>query len=66
MKPTFITKWMKDFESFQDALNDNKSSFMNDLIRSLSLVLDEFYEKFSSVTGNLLSLISLPSFFMCI
>ncbi|VDD91083.1 unnamed protein product [Enterobius vermicularis] len=55
VKPTFITKWMKDFESFQDALNDNKSSFMNDLIRSLSLVLDEFYEKFSSVTVSSLT-----------
>lgn len=34
---------MRDFERFDQALEENRSSYMNDLSRSLSLVLDEFY-----------------------
>uniref|UniRef100_A0AC35TYC8 GPN-loop GTPase n=1 Tax=Rhabditophanes sp. KR3021 TaxID=114890 RepID=A0AC35TYC8_9BILA len=49
VKPTFALKWMKDFESFQDSLEDTQSTYMTDLTRSLSLVLDSFYENINAV-----------------
>uniref|UniRef100_A0A183DY49 GPN-loop GTPase n=1 Tax=Gongylonema pulchrum TaxID=637853 RepID=A0A183DY49_9BILA len=57
VKPSFATKWMDDFESFQEALDQNSSSFVTDLTRSLSLVLDQFYKDLitvsvSSLTGE--------------
>lgn len=59
----FAVEWMKDYEAFQEALdesmesNTNNSStmsstgFYGSLTRSLSLVLDEFYSNFTHCCG---------------
>ncbi|EFO25122.1 GOP-2 protein [Loa loa] len=55
IKPTFAMKWMNDFESFQEALDKNSISYMNDLTRSLSLVLDQFYQNLATVSVSSLT-----------
>jgi GTPase SAR1 family protein len=62
----FCMEWMKDYEAFQEALDNARTTeggdgggFYDSLTRSLSLVLDEFYHSFeanavgvSAVTGD--------------
>jgi len=61
----FAVEWMQDFEAFQNALTSNNNTrddegeptYMNSLMNSMSLVLDEFYKHLkavgvSSVTGD--------------
>lgn len=61
----FCMEWMKDYEAFQEALDNARNEdgtntgFYDSLTRSLSLVLDEFYQQFSknacgvsAVTGD--------------
>ncbi|CAM9016882.1 unnamed protein product [Wickerhamomyces anomalus] len=63
-KADFAKEWMTDFEAFQNALkadedsNDGQSSgYMNSLVNSMSLMLEEFYSQLdvvgvSSYTGE--------------
>ncbi|KAF5319358.1 hypothetical protein D9619_008677 [Psilocybe cf. subviscida] len=58
----FALEWMHDFELFQAALNqehdmEGEPTYMNSLMNSMSLVLDEFYKNLkavgvSSATGD--------------
>ena len=49
----FCLDWMRDYESFQQALDDMAESggFYGSLTRSMSLVLDEFYSNFANACG---------------
>ena len=46
----FALEWMTDFESFQEAVDaDDSEEYMGPFNRSLSLVMDEFYNNIRSV-----------------
>lgn len=59
---SFAKEWMTDFEAF-DAAIDSETSYMANLTRSLSLVLDKFYENISTVGVSAASGLGMKEFF---
>ncbi|WWC85970.1 uncharacterized protein L201_000840 [Kwoniella dendrophila CBS 6074] len=65
----FAIDWMKDFELYQAALNDSgrnehgESSYMNSLMSSMCLVLEEFYNNLRAVGVSAMTGEGMKSFF---
>ena len=67
LRHDFATAWMTDFEAFQKALDDvQDDNYMGSLSRSLSLVLEEFYNNLTSVGVSAATGEGMPEFFAAV
>ncbi|KAI8969533.1 XPA-binding protein 1 [Trametes punicea] len=70
----FAVEWMQDFEAFQAALATHKGTtddegeptYMNSLMNSMSLVLDEFYKHLTAVGVSSLTGAGIEEFFAAV
>jgi len=68
--PEPMLEWMRDFEAFQAALasdshrdTDGEPTYMNSLMNSMSLMLDEFYKELKAVPVSSFTGAGVPQFF---
>lgn len=63
----FAKEWMENFESYQDALDQNRSDeYMGSFNRSLSLAMEEFYRNIRSVGVSAINAIGMTELFQAI